>query len=482
MTAEVATTPRALAEAPAERCPEAIWLLVIGLIIWATSAWIGFTSALGLTTAMAFAAAIAGVKHPVLGLLGISILCTLDPITRLVLATPGSLYRWSTLNYWFMVIMATSVPLILRLNDLHSTLLKGFIALLAVEILISPVLALGYLLIRDLAINHILNIAVLFGMLVYFARANGARPMWYWMAVLNGALAGASGLAYNLQMHQLPRDAVANTNAAGLVPLSAIFVVCLGFSYASRHRRGTLVLGALAAVNWVWVFLTASRGNLLMGTIGLIYLVLVMPGVSRRASYVAVTVVTALVLSSSFTGLQERALFRIEKTLNPNVSIRSRTSGRSDLMLGGWYIVQENPLGIGTGGFAIAWANLGIRPGLSSFKQSSTFQAHSGWLKVLTENGILGLLFLAAYVWSFAYIGMRYPVGGARGLGLYVTATLMVAFFPTEFQCKGLWFLAAGGATFLQPGAMARAIQPHRRSNARLLRSTPRRLSDAAPA
>ena len=61
MTAEVATTPRALAEAPAERCPEAIWLLVIGLIIWATSAWIGFTSALGLTTAMAFGAAIAGV-------------------------------------------------------------------------------------------------------------------------------------------------------------------------------------------------------------------------------------------------------------------------------------------------------------------------------------------------------------------------------------------------------------------------------------
>jgi O-antigen ligase len=150
-------------------------------------------------------------------------------------------------------------------------------------------------------------------------------------------------------------------------------------------------------------------------------------------------------------------------------------------MLGGWYIVQENPLGIGTGGFAIAWSNLGIRPGLSSFQQSSVFQAHSGWLKVLAENGIVGLLFLAAYVWSFAFSGWRRPAGGARGLGLYVTAILTVAFFPTEFQCKGLWFLASGGAAFLQPGAIARAIQRHQ-PVARLMQQDGPRLSNAAPA
>jgi O-antigen ligase len=205
---------------------------------------------------------------------------------------------------------------------------------------------------------------------------------------------------------------------------------------------------------------------------------MMLPGVSRRVSYLVVTIAIGLFVSNSFATLQQRALFRIEKTLNANTSMRSRTSGRSDLMLGGWYIVQENPLGIGTGGFAIAWSNLGMRPGLSSFKQSSSFQAHSGWLKVLTENGILGLLFLAAYVSSFAFCGWRRPIAGARGLGLYVTTILAVAFFPTEFQCKGLWFLAAGGATFLQPAALARAIQPHRQIG-RMVMTRPRLSKEA---
>jgi hypothetical protein len=62
-----------------------------------------------------------------------------------------------------------------------------------------------------------------------------------------------------------------------------------------------------------------------------------------------------------------------------------------------------------------------------------------------------------------------------------VTAILTVAFFPTEFQCKGLWFLAAGGATFLQPGAMARAIQRYH-PVARLVQHGGPRLSNATPA
>jgi hypothetical protein len=36
-----------------------------------------------------------------------------------------------------------------------------------------------------------------------------------------------------------------------------------------------------------------------------------------------------------------------------------------------------------------------------------------------------------------------------RGLGISVTLTLAVAFISTEFQGKGLWFLAAGALTLL---------------------------------
>ena len=61
----------------------------------------------------------------------------------------------------------------------------------------------------------------------------------------------------------------------------------------------------------------------------------------------------------------------------------------------------------------------------------------------------MGFLLQAAFVASFAATGWR-ARGSSRSLGLLVTVVLSVAFLTTEFQGKGLWFLAAGMLTVLR--------------------------------
>ena len=140
----------------------------------------------------------------------------------------------------------------------------------------------------------------------------------------------------------------------------------------------------------------------------------------------------------------------------------SRTSGRSDLALGGWYIFQEHPLGVGTGGFGDAWSTLNRREGLSDFREGARTAAHSAWIRVLAENGIPGILALFGFVFSFAVIGWRRRSSGAFPLGLLVTFTLAVAFLAHEFQGKGLWFLVAGAMTLLRriPADVERRAAP----------------------
>jgi O-antigen ligase len=107
-------------------------------------------------------------------------------------------------------------------------------------------------------------------------------------------------------------------------------------------------------------------------------------------------------------------------------------------------------MGVGTGGFAVTWMNLRQREGLSVFREGVYTPAHSGWIKILTENGVPGILLFAAFVLSFAGIGWRRRREGMFLLGLLVTLSLSVAFLADEFQGKGLWFLAAAVMTVMR--------------------------------
>jgi O-antigen ligase len=463
------TPPRARVNAatPQVRRQESLtgWgvaLLGIVTVSFGLSVVVGFRASLAFITLTGYAAALVGAFRPAVGLLGIGVLCTLDAPARIYLLT-GGLFRYNTLNYILLLVLLLSVMTVLRFREVHTRLLLILICLLTVEILISPDVAFG--------VQHVFNVVSLLGLLVYFERGAINKQTWVWLGLVCGMTGAAGGLAFNLQKAVLP---FANPNALAYFPLGALFAVCLAFRFADSSARTQLALAALAAVNILWVFLTASRGSLLVASFCALFLIYSVPSVGRRAVVVGTLAVLGLVASSHFTNLQDTAIARLEALVDPTRSLASRTSGRSDLILGGWYIFQDHPLGVGTGGFATAWADLGRREGLSGFQEGEKFQAHAGWIKILAENGLPGFALLVAFVGSFAVSGLRRRESRTRMLGLFTSVVLSVAWISTEFQAKGLWLLVAGAMTLLRaPEA------PERRSPQRVWIVHPRRVMES---
>jgi O-antigen ligase len=217
-----------------------------------------------------------------------------------------------------------------------------------------------------------------------------------------------------------------------------------------------MALLALTGVNGIWVFLSGSRGSSFVALCCALYVVK-QQGVSLQSLGVAAAVLACgIVVSGQFLSKGTFATDKVLKLFESDRSLTNRTSGRSDLALGGWYIFLDHPLGIGTGGFAPAWARLGARRGLSGFHMDTEFPAHSAWIKVLAENGLPGILLLTAFVGSFAVVGLQARNSKAAAIGILTTFTLALAFISTEFQPKGLWLFAAG-STFLLSRAPRRS-------------------------
>jgi hypothetical protein len=414
---------------------------------WAASWVISFQTALLVLTLVAFVAAVAGLRRPGLGLIGMSMLCTLDAITRHLLLTTGGLWRWNSFNYWLLIVMLFSTPLMMNLPDLPSRILRAFVILLILELAMSPNLELG--------IQQSLGVATSFGLLVYFVRAREDDEAWYWLGLLNGTLGACGGLMYYLMQSRLP---TINPNAWAFFPLTAIFAVCLSFPAALRHGWSVTPLAGLAMVNLTWVFLSGSRGDLLIALACMLFLIGATPGLARRAAYLAVAASLLVGISSAFPDLQQSSMHRLTKLFDSSETAAGRTSGRSDLGIGGYYIFIEHPLGVGTGGFAATWARLGNREGLSGFREGEEFAAHSGWIKILAENGLPGTLLLTIYIISFIIVGRHAHQPLLFGLAATVSVTLAVAFLSTEFQGKGFWFWSSGVTALLYRRSYA--VQP----------------------
>lgn len=412
-------------------------LAILVAAIWAGAAVLGFQWAMTTLVVLGFALAVLGLWRPLAGMIGVAILCALDTPSRVYLLV-GGLLRFNTFNYWLLAVAVLSLGFLRRARDPHTVLLKLFAGLLVVELLLSANLTFG--------MQHVLNLSAAFGLLAYFAPAVASPSLWYWTGVTSGVLGAGGGLVFYLQRTTLPPI---NANAWALFPLTALFAICLAFPSAAEVRRGRLVLVLLAVVNWAWVFLSASRGGLLLATVCLLFLILLTRGVGGRLGFLVVAAVLGFAVSTQFTDLQASTLHRIDRLLNSEISLVGRTSGRSELVRGGWAIFVKHPVtGVGTGGFAAAWADLGPELRLA-FGRGQEFQSHSAWLKVLAENGVPGIVLFAAYVGSFAVVGLRALAWPRIVLGLLVTVALTVAFTTTEFQAKGLWFLAAGATTLL---------------------------------
>lgn len=411
---------------------------LLTILFW-LPAFADYNISLWLFVGLGFLLAILGLRYPVAGLFGVGILMALDPVTRIYLQDV-SFYRFNTLIYWLLVVIGLNIPLLLRLDDVHTRLLEILCLLLGLQVLIGSDLTYG--------VQQTLDIGITLGFMVYISRVLQEKGAFYWLAVILGLLAGIGGLIYNLRFAALP---YLNPNSWAFFPAAALIVISLGFFQERGSPRRSALLLVLFGVNYSWIFLSGSRGNMLTGLICFLFILWHV----RKKSWTPLVMVVAVLLAYWLT-LQmpeqfEYALRKMDITLNENASAASRTSGRSTLVEGGLKIFLSNPLGTGTGSFRERYAEIS--------EYGYERPAHTAWITVLVENGFPGIVLLVAYLASFTWVGWSKRKEGLLTLGLLVTLTVSIAFISREFGSKALFFLTAAGASLLNKELTIKAIR-----------------------
>ncbi len=413
-------------------------IAIIGLAVWAAGVVLSIELCVSLLTVLGFGLAIVGLWRPALGLLGIALLCTLDPLMNSYVFT-GGLLRWNTFNYWLLLVLALFPWVLLRLQNGQLALLECWLGLLGIELLISADYLTG--------MQDLFGAFAALGLLVYFARGAEQPGVWFWMAVISSTIAAGGSVSYFL--HASAADLI-NPNAVAFMPVTGLFACCMGLAFATRYRMGQPLLSALAGVNMVMVVLTASRGSMVTGSACVAYLLVSIRGIGRKAVVTGLVVLIGIVALSQFTDLRTYAFHRLNLLVDPNVALTDKTSGRADLAKAGVRMFEQNPLGLGTGGFATAWSHLSYRDSQSGWGIGHLKAAHSGWIKILVENGLPGVLLYGLFLLWFTVVGWRSGSRDLLLLGGLATLVLSLAFLTTEYQSKGVWFIAAGVMTLLR--------------------------------
>lgn len=176
--------------------------------------------------------------------------------------------------------------------------------------------------------------------------------------------------------------------------LAFLIPVCVGRLVAGGSRRGTILaalgLGLLAA----GLLLTASRGGLLAVLCGLLLFLIFLSNRSRlRALAIGLATVLLVPLLLSST-LASRYQFLIDPSVAAPVADRA-VEGR----LASWQVAEQlfydHPLmGVGVGNFKPHYQQTALDLGLIFRGEGRS--AHSLYLEVLSEQGILGLSLLLA--------------------------------------------------------------------------------------
>jgi len=434
-------------------------LLLLSLLAWGggyawslhTDAFTGFKASLAVLTIIGLLLGVRGLADPIPGILGVGMLCTLDPVSRVYLLT-GGLWRWNTFNYFFLLVILLSLRYYARLRDVHTHLLLWLIAWLAIGWVVSPDKLTGA--------YNILGALAYFGLLRFWGRVGERDDTWYWTALVSAVVAAGGGLVY----YQLaPRLPYINRNAWSFFPLAAMFTSALALHYVRERRRQGL-LAVLALLSLIWVYLSGSRGGLLLGLSASLAILLQMRGLSTRWVVAAGSILISVVLFSYFSDQYTYAVLRLQKVFDPYSTWFDRTSGRTDMLIGAWYIFLRQPLGIGTGGFAPAFADVTTLAtyGGEYWGTAVHKAAHAAWAKVLAENGLPGIVLLSGFVLSFAWSGWKRKKQNCWTVAIFASATLALAFFWTEFASKGVWWLASGAATVLNPEHARDVLPPVR--------------------
>src|SRR5262249_43705200 len=149
---------------------------------------------------------------------------------------------------------------------------------------------------REGGVQHVLNIVTIFGMLAYLARAPRTAEQWYWVAIVNGVMAGVGSLLFYVKEESLPE---VNPNAWSFFPLTAVFCITLSFAVPG-NRKGRLLRALLAGLNGAWVFLSGSRGSFLIAVCCFLFIVVQLGRSGRLVPILGIVAAVALLLVSEF--------------------------------------------------------------------------------------------------------------------------------------------------------------------------------------
>lgn len=409
-------------------------LCVLSVIAWILVP-LGYEFAVQFLAIVGIAAVVMGFAYPALGALGMGLLLTMDvPMRTLVLT--GGLLRYNTVNYILIGCGVLFAGRIVRKRDVHSMLLACF----SIALTIGLFYRLPYILTSG--IQDVLCVVAVFGMVGCLMRATNDPEIWKWIGLVNGL---ASAIGSLLFLTVFGGTGEINHNAFAAYPLTGLASICLALltSQEKQVSRSQILLVYLAGANVAAIFLTGSRGTLLTALACLVALFSVRAlkkQLMKRLAHLAIVGTLVFAGTNFSSDLTGQAVRRLEKLFNEDVTLAGRTSGRALIAQIGWRVFLDSPggLGVGTGHFPYAFAevDVGSKTGRHKF-------AHSGWVKVLAENGIVGTPLFLAYVFSFAWVGWKRKSLGGLAPGLVTTLVLAVGFLSTEFQAKGLWFMAA---------------------------------------
>jgi O-antigen ligase len=294
--------------------------------------------------------------------------------------------------------------------------------------------------------------------LAFAALEKREHVVWLFVACVVGALLSA-GYGLVIAPNQDARTA-GRLSGAGLHPneLGALLVVAIVLATAlaavrewDKLVRATAFCAAVLCA--VAVYLTESRGALLLGLGSALLIAPFFAGRGRRAAAATLAVLAVLLSVGWFTfAASAQARHRI---MHPAAR---GGEGRADLWKMGRRMVAAHPLiGVGAGNFSVTSVDYLLRPGATVDDQyivDRPLVPHNIYLNVLSELGIVGLvLFLvilastlrcaleAAHV--FARRGDPTLELLARALFIALVALLVADSVSSQLYNKELWFLLA---------------------------------------
>jgi len=239
----------------------------------------------------------------------------------------------------------------------------------------------------------------------------------------------------------------------------AAFLLALAARDAGT-RRGRLLLSALcaAAVLNVLLMVPGRTGHIVLLVLFTYFLCLHLRAKGLLVAGVVLGSLAVVVLLSPDTMLHRRITLADDEYRQWRAGIppppQSSIGQRMGILRNTVEVILENPvLGVGTGGFPAAYAELAKRGG-----DAPTRNAHNEFLMIVAQFGLAGLvLFLALFGtqwWLAARLPGRFDRAAARGLVL----TIVVASILTSTlvdHAEGFFFAYMSGLLFAGYGGEA---------------------------